>query len=259
VGSMVYSVNVQAQRAQGAANHIKVFRDGLPWDSSAFETVMADNGYTSGSGANQYEILTSDQMSSVIMTPGEDMVIIMNDQDQTFYDNLAANYSRFQRFIDNGGVILWEACDNGWAGGSMAAAGLTLPGGVTYSSNYDPTNYVVNTTSALTSGLTTTVLTGNYSSHENFSNLPENTTIYTTDTKNLPTLIEFKLNSGWVILTGQPLEWGYDRLESYSIGELYPLIYNYVLNTVAAPAAPIVRGVKMTTPDSTDNRPSHIQ
>lgn len=256
-GSSMYTVYIQANQAQGTANHIKVFRDGLPWDSSAFETVMSDYGYTEGDGENQYEILASDLMATEIMIPGQDLIIIMNDQDQTFYNNLAASYSRFERFLENGGVILWEASDMGWADGSMATAGLTLPSGVTYEYNYDETNYVVNPDSELMSGLPTT-LTGTYASHEHFLNLPEDAVIYTTDTQNLPTLVEYKYQSGWVILTGQPLEWGYDRLDEYTIGQVYPRLFDYVLGKVQQ-ASPNISRSKSLVPKDRHDIPSHVE
>lgn len=235
IGKAVYTLNVIANQAQGTANHIKVFRNRLPWDSNAFETMMTDFNYSSGPGKNQYEILPSSAMSTEIMTPGTDMIIIMNDQDQAFYDDLAASSQRLQRFIENGGVVLWEACDQGWGGGSMQAAGVGLPGGVTYTLFYDETNQVVNPTSSLMQGIPVN-LTGYYASHEHFGNLPANAIVYTTDSQNLPTLIEFQLGNGWVIITGQPLEWGYDRLDSYNIGEIYPRLFNYVLGNIQTAA-----------------------
>jgi hypothetical protein len=114
--------------------------------------------------------------------------------------------------------------------GSMQAAGLTLPGGVMYSWNYDDYNIIVDTTIApLTKGLPSQI-TGHYSSHEDFSNLPEGTIVYARSvTTNAPTLVEYKYGSGWVILTSNPLEWGYKRLDTYTVGLLYPRIIRYVL------------------------------
>jgi hypothetical protein len=141
VGHAVFTVVVHAANAGGSATHIKAFRDVLPWDTLAFEQTMAANGFTQGAGQYQYEILPSSALATEILTPGYDLVVVMNDQDQAFYNNLAAALPRVERFINNGGVVLWEASDLGWHNGSMAAAGINqLPGGVQYQHLYDPTN-----------------------------------------------------------------------------------------------------------------------
>lgn len=230
IGTAVFYLNVQNSQAQGSSMHIKLFRDNLPWNSTAFETMMQTLNITVNSAPRQYEILSSSNMSTNILQPTVDLVIISNDQSQNFYNNLAANYSRFERFIHNGGTILWEACDNGWALGLMKTAGLTLPGGVTYSGNIDGYNNILDTTTApLTRGMPSQI-TGWWASHEDFSNLPAGTIVYARSVNtNLPTLIEYKYGSGWVILTANPLEWGYDNLDTYTMGQLYPRIIEYAL------------------------------
>jgi len=230
IGTAAFYLNVRNNQAQGSSMHIKLFRDSLPWDSNAFETMMQTLNITANSQPRQYEILSSADMSTNILQPAVDLVIISNDQNQNFYNNLAANYSRFERFARNGGTILWEACDNGWAEGSMQTAGLTLPGGVTYSFNPDEYNNILDTTTApLTRGLPNPI-TGDFASHEDFSNLPAGTIIYATDvTYNSPTLVEYRYGSGWIVLTANPLEWGYDRLDTYTMGQLYPRIIEYAL------------------------------
>lgn len=143
IGQDVRFVYVRSDSAQGTASHIVVFRDYLPWDSYAFENMMTALHYTEGEGERQYSIIPSSEMANIILRPGTDLVLITNDQNQTFYNNLAGSMDRFLRFLENGGTVLWGACDEGWAGGSMQAAGITLPGGVVSSWYYDPTNYVV--------------------------------------------------------------------------------------------------------------------
>lgn len=68
----------------------------------------------------------------------------------------------------------------------------------------------------------------NYASHESFSNLPNGTTVYCTDSLGTPTLIEFNLGSGWVIVSGQPLEHQYDRIYGQAdMEKLLPRIVAY--------------------------------
>ncbi|MBD3225650.1 MAG: PKD domain-containing protein, partial [Caldithrix sp.] len=225
VGSITHRVNIGG--GAGTANHIKLFRDNLPWDSNAMTDMLESLGFTEGPGANQYEILTSDQMATAELIPGQDLVIISNDQAQTFYNNYADNQVRFNNFVYTGGSIFWEACDQGWAGGSMANAGLNLPGNLITTFDYDYWNYVPTPDLPLVSGLPTS-MDHNYASHESFSGYPDGTIIYCIDESDNPTLLEFNLGGGWVLVTGQPLEHQYDNLYGNSDMEaLLPRIVSY--------------------------------
>lgn len=222
---ITHSVNIGGGR--GTASHIKLFRDNLPWSSNATVEVLESLGFVVGTGSDTYEIISSDKMSVVSLIPGEDLVIICNDQKQTFYNNYAANQIRFTTFINNGGSMLWEACDEGWAEGSISNAGIELPGGITTIFDYDYHNYVVTPDLPLVAGLPQD-MDHNYASHESFGNIPDGTTIYTIDENGQPTLIEFNIGQGWIILTGQPLEHQYDNVYNQSDMEhLLPRIVSY--------------------------------
>ncbi len=217
--------------AQGAANHIKLFRDDLPWSSSAMDSMLEAQGYTPGTGENQYEIIPSTAFDTVTLRPGTDMIIIQNDQAQDFYERYAANMSKFNEFVQRGGVIFWEACDRGWHDGSILDAGITLPGGVSVDSTYiyDNYNLLYNPDYELVSGLPDT-LYGTFASHETFINLPENAQIFTLNMEERkPTLVLYNYGLGWVMVTGQPLEYNYDRLPEQTTGLLLPRIVNFIL------------------------------
>lgn len=203
ISAVTHSVNVGG--GAGTANHIKLFRDYYPWGLDTTVEVIEQLGFTEGSGANQYEILASTAMATVDLIPGQDLVILCNDQDQTFYNNYAASQSRFTNFVYTGGSLLWEACDLGWNYGSMSTAGIVLPGNVGYVYEYCYYNYIPTPELPLVEGLPTT-MDHNYASHESFYNLPDGATVYCTDEYGDPTLIEYSLGGGWVIMSGQPLE-----------------------------------------------------
>ncbi len=211
----------------GTASHIKLFRDNLPWGSNATVDVLESLGFTNGNGADTYEIISSDQMASVSLIPGVDLVIICNDQNQTFYNNYSANQLRFTNFVNNGGSMLWEACDMGWALGSISKAGIVLPGNITTSQEYQYNNYVLSGELPLLAGLPQS-MDHNYASHESFSNYPDGTTVYMVNEDNNPTLIEFNLGLGWIIMSGQPLEHQYDRVYNQpDMEKLLPRIVAY--------------------------------
>jgi len=224
-GSVSHILNVGG--GAGTATHVKLFRDNLPWDSYALENMLESLGFTYGQGDNTYEIISSDQMPSVSLVPGEDLVIIANDQNQGFYNNYARSQVRFTNFVYNGGALFWEACDEGWAEGSMLEAEVVLPGNLVTEFDYDYWNYVTDTNLPLISGLPNS-MDHNYASHESFSNLPDGTTIYCVNEDDEPTLIEFNFGNGWIIITGQPLEHQYDRVYgSPDMEEMLPRIVSY--------------------------------
>jgi hypothetical protein len=223
----IQTVYVQQVDAGGTANHIKFFANRDPWDSPSIYEMAEENGAVPGPGPFQYEVFTSSEMEDVELLPGIDLVIIVNDQDQRFYDKLGLCLDRFERFALNGGVILWGACDIGWGEGSMMTAGIeTLPGGVTYTQFYDHFNYNVLPDHVVMKGLGYE-LYGNYASHEYFGNLPPNAKIFTVGSTDQPTLVEYVFGYGRIIATGQPLEhgWRYD----YDIGPLLPRLIKYVM------------------------------
>ena len=227
----VITRQVSVGGGRGTANHIKLFRDALPWDSNAMVVLFDALGFVEGTGAGAYEILTSREMRSVELIPGQDLVVISNDQPQGFYDNYARNQVKFLNFVDNGGTLFWGASDEGWKEGSIAEAGINLPGSVEVHQQYESVNLVFDPSRdlPLVSGLPAS-LDGNYASHEWFANLPDGTVIYTTGIDSgQPTLIEFNWGAGWVIMTGQPLEWSYDRRDDYSMGLLLDRVIVYVL------------------------------
>lgn len=225
IGTKVHKVNIGG--GAGTANHVKLFMDGLPWDSNAMITMLKSIGFKEGPGEDQYEIIHSSEMSLTDLVPGIDLVIISNDQDQNFYNNYSANQVKFSSFVYAGGSLFWEACDEGWANGSIKDANIVLPGDVKVFFDYDFTNYIGDQNLPLVSDLPN-IMDHNYASHESFYDLPDGTTIYTIDESSNPTLIEFNLEGGWVIMTGQPLEHQYDRIYGNpDMEQLLPRIISY--------------------------------
>ena len=225
IGTITHRVNVGG--GAGTADHIKLFQDGQPWNSDAMITMLTSLGFTEGTGSNQYEVIPSVEMGTVELRPGTDLVIIANDQDDYFYQNYAANQVRFNNFVYMGGSLFWEACDKGWANGSMVDAGVVLPGNITTNYNYDYYNYITDQNLPLVSGLPDE-MDHNYASHESFTNLSDGTTIYCRDSNQLPTLIEYNLGGGWIVVTGQPLEHQYDNIYGANdMEELLPRIVSY--------------------------------
>jgi hypothetical protein len=249
VGSVTHNVNVGG--GAGTANHVKLFRDYLPWSSNATVLVLQSLGFTEGTGPDTYEIIGSNNMAVAALVPGDDLVIICNDQPQSFYDNYAASQIRFNSFVYSGGSLFWEACDQGWNYGSMQDAGIILPGSVGTIFDYDWYNYVVDPNLPLVAGLPE-AMDHNYASHESFTNLPDGTTIYCRDESMNPTLVEYGLGGGWVILSGQPLEHQYENLYGDpDMEELLPRIVSHFTGHVVERLLPV------KSPPISAKNPSH--
>lgn len=202
------SATVNVGGGFGSADHVKIFMDELPWTSNATIEVLTQLGFTAGLGSGQYEILASALMATVELVPAADLVIFANDQPQGFYSRYAEAHLRFVQFVNQGGSILWGACDQGWNGGSMAAAGLVLPGEVIPVLDVDAWNYLLDPTLALVAGMAP-AMEHNWASHESFATLPLNATVYCQNESGYATLVEFALGGGWIMLTGQPNEHQY--------------------------------------------------
>ncbi len=225
--TIVHTVNVGG--SQDNAVHIIIFRDAIPWGPevpAVLDQMLEIMEFTEGGGANEYEVLGSSEMATASLTPGEDLVIIQNDQPQAFYDEYAENQVRFLQFVSGGGTIFWEACDLGWNGGSIASAGIVLPGAIELAEYETWYNYVSLPGAPIVEGLPDE-LYGQYASHEGISNLPDGATVYTVDDAGHPTLVEYDYRGGWVIVTTQPLEHSF--YNNWTSGHVMPRVVSYVL------------------------------
>lgn len=203
-----------------AASVIIFADDTAPWDSDALSEMLKILDVN-------YSIHTSAEMATLLL-PVNKTVWIINDQPQSFYDAYAASQTRFNDFVQLGGTLLFEACDQGWNGGSIVGAGATLPGGVINSLEFYYNNTNVNPTHPMMEYVPIE-LNGSYASHNFFENLPANATILTEDEAGGATLVEYKFGQGRVIATGQPLEFHWAN--SQNPRQIYPnmIFYTFYL------------------------------
>lgn len=211
-----------------AGNHVKLFRDQPPWHSYAQDSVLVSLGFTEGPGPDQYEIIASSAMGTTSLVPGQDLVIVSGDQDQTFYDNYADNTTRFDSFVQSGGSLFLEACDEAWNFGVMDSVhNLELPGGVQANFALDLLNHNRYPGSPLLAGIPTDMI-HEYASHEWFSGLPEtpSDTVYCRDSNDNPTMAVYGFGTGRVLISGQPLEHQY-VYGSHDMQQLLPRLLAY--------------------------------
>ena len=194
------------------AASILLVQDRLPWTEN-INTVLLDSllddGYIVG-----WDMITTRELASVELSL-YDVIYIANDQSTDTYNRLKNVSDRITAFAEDGGVVVYGACDHGWASGDISYA---LPGGVTIENYYSNRNYIANphhyvVTGALTDRkpISNELLYSTYSSHTYFTNLPDGTVSILEDANGRPTLVEYPVGNGYVIASGLTWEYTYVR------------------------------------------------
>ena len=192
-----------------------LIEDTAPWRTNTnaeLLTSLVNRGYIA-----YWDRISSSKLDSADLSK-YGIILIANDQNSATYKNIVANKNNLQIFARDGGVLLYGACDQGWSSGSIDAALLE---GIAKGNYYSYRNYIVNAdhpivTGALTDGisLTNELLYHNYTSHTYFTSLPEGSNIILQDANGNPTLVEYEVGSGYVIVSG--LTWEHNAKYEYN-------------------------------------------
>ncbi len=184
--------------------------DALPWKENTNSTVLSSMGveFTKTTTAK----FLNENLGNY------SILIFANDQSFSTYENYSSFMNRVEDFAWLGGVVVFGACDSGWANGQLNTA---LPGGVTKTTRYEYKNYIVDADHPIVknSGLTDTDLYSNYCSHVCFneSTLPAGSNVILRDTtKKEPTLVEYPIGDGAVIASGLTWEHNYGHYKDNS-------------------------------------------
>lgn len=227
---------------------VLLIQTALPWNSNANTEILSSLGYT-------YEVTDFSGLANHNLWDYQ-IVLIVNDQIQAFYDAYAANYQIFEDYVKSGGTLVFFACDHGWAGGNNYT---NLPGGIQVGDLYDSFNYIADgasthpiiTGSLRTNGTIRTKLTdadleGTYASHNYFieNTLPTGSDIiFRSSQTNAPTLVRYQLDKGYVIASGLTWEFTYDRYQGdgvrYGFGRALPDVFLYAFSIAAQTAQPL--------------------
>ncbi|MBQ7172880.1 MAG: choice-of-anchor L domain-containing protein [Clostridia bacterium] len=191
---------------------ILLVQDRFPWTTNANADILnrlKNTGYIT-----DWDVTTTANFGSVNLSD-YNVIYIANDQTTATYDQLANFDASITEFVEAGGVVVYGACDHGWAAGNISYA---LPGGVTKGNYYSWHNYIANPTHPIVTGeltdgqaLTDELLYSTYSSHTYFNNLPGDAGVILVDANACPTLVEYSLGNGKVIVSGLTWEYTYVR------------------------------------------------
>ena len=249
---------------EGAVPDILLIQTAIPWNSNANTIVLDQLGYT-------YKAIDMTEVPSTNIGDYQ-VVLIVNDQNQAFYDNYANNYQAFVDYVQAGGVLVFFACDKGWANGDNHT---DLPGGIKVGDEYQNFNVIVDSThpiitQELTANanrpLTNADLNSTYCSHNYFmeNSLPDGARIILRDSNhNYPTLVEYRLDNGRVIASGLTWEYTYDRYTGpgvrFGFGRALPDVFKYAFSVATGGQTPkdkITLGIYPEDNWTAQNRPS---
>ena len=201
---------------------VLLIQDRMPWDHNDNVLLLnhlKDAGYILG-----WDMVTTSTFRAADLA-GYSVVMIANDQTTGAYDRLAALHDALTSYVRAGGVVIYGACDSGWAGGDIRSP---LPGGVVKENFYSRYNYIADRLHPIVTGamtdqkaLTDALLYGNYCSHTYFHSdtIPADANIILRDAYGNPTLVEYAIGDGHVIASGLTWEFYYNR-NAYEGGSL---------------------------------------
>ncbi|MGM0581172.1 MAG: S8 family serine peptidase, partial [Bacteroidota bacterium] len=131
-----------------------------------------------------------------------DLIITTGDQTTQYYEDLSAQVTKLESFVNNGGTVQYQVATQG--------ADVQLAGGVeSIYGNKESFNIVKDSLHPIVSGLPE-LLEGSSANHNYLNNLPENaSSIVDTEVSGVPTLVEYQIGSGKVIATGMTVEFLY--------------------------------------------------
>lgn len=206
---------VKSLRNDKNQKRVLLIQDNLPWNTNSNAEVL--------SGITEYDLVSTSEFLTVDLSLYA-VVVFANDQSFDMYENYKTFKEYLEKFASLGGVIVFGACDGGWAEGELTEE---LPGGVTKSDYQSYRNYISDSTHPIVTGELTDKdvlkdedLYENFVSHIYFndSSLPVGSKTILKNENGLPTLVEYPLGEGRVIASG--LTWEFNYVHG---GESHPL------------------------------------
>jgi hypothetical protein len=194
---------------------ILLIQTGPPWNTTSNEIVLPQIGKT------YYKVDMSQINTSLI--EGYQVVLIVSDQVQSFYNFYQTNYQTFYDYVNSGGTLLFFSCFSGWQEGILNA---DLPGGV-HVNGFDSGSWYLSDDEIILSShpIVTGELGDNVTINNNdldstcsqtsfgyFSNLPTDAKIIFAkkgSNGQEPTMIEYKIGKGTILASLNPWEYFY--------------------------------------------------
>jgi hypothetical protein len=191
-------------------NSVLIIQDNYPWGYDSIQQILTSH-------AIPYDQVDSSYMATIDLAAYE-LVIIPGDQSVTFYDTWDTNLSRFEVYVQAGGAL--------WLSSTKYNLSLMLPGGALSQPWSTSTNNVILPEHPWVANVPPVIdqfygISDNY-----FTNLyPNSVVVAEAWDNNGPTLIDYQIGAGRILVTGQILEPG------WAVGANYaPILENSLLD-----------------------------
>jgi hypothetical protein len=233
--SIIYQTtnfNLLTLAEEGNAD-ILLIQTGPPWDTTSNESVLPAIGKT-------YKKVDMSELTPSLINNYQ-VVLIVNDQVQSFYDLYKNNYQTFYDYVNSGGTLVFFACYAGWQNGVLNEK---LPGEVTVNGyiggdsewEFSDDEIVSIDHPIITGELNDNIYLNNndldstcdQTSFGYFSNLPNDTRIiFAKKSSNgqKPTMIEYKIGKGTVLASMNPWEFYY---QYYNVGSYCQANFSHI-------------------------------
>ncbi|NJE01328.1 pyrolysin [Thermococcus sp. JdF3] len=181
--------------------NVLILKNSDAWGTPAVEDTLTDMGVP-------YDVMTSTELQSKTsqnLIDAYDMIIIVSDQSQDFYDEIGPQMGKLEDYVRAGRVLEIHAANWGWGGGVWTTP---LPRDVTLTKSYSRRDYVI---------ANNTTLASSYASHAYLNNLPADAEIITvqapsgTPEYGRPSTAVYTLGNGRVFVTGLTIEYSVAR------------------------------------------------
>ncbi len=196
---------------------VLIIQDFEPWGLDSVKQVLTALDIP-------FHEINSSQMATADFAPYS-LIVVSSVQGDPFYTNWNANIARITQFVGDGGWLMLNACTQ------PNTIVPLVPGGTIANSELDGINHVAEPGHPWVRGVPTP-LVDSFSSHNYFTNLlPGTTVVATSDINGLPTLLDYELGFGRVMVSGMPLEFAWENawdaapiLEN-AIRDMHPAIF----------------------------------
>ncbi len=217
--------------------NVLILKNVNAWNSPAVEGTLTDMGvpYDVMSGMELQNKTAQDLIDTY------DMIIIVSDQPQSFYDQIGPQMGKLEDYVKAGKVLEIHAANWGWNGGLWTTP---LPRNVTIVQSYSSYDYVI---------ANNTTLYSNYASHGYFVGLPADAEIITVQALTgspdygKPSTAIYTLGNGKVFVTGLTIEYSVARKGPEWKAFYTEMIMNNLGYSRMAPTpeAPVHRGINV--------------
>ena len=238
--TMVFSLNLFPAAKVDAAGgkQVLLIQSGMYWGGSVNGEILT--GFQTAGIITGYDVHTFTEVNAADFDLSGYALVMIADAQMDISGYTETTRSKLEAYAQAGGNILFGACRM-----SGQAFSALLPGGVSSSVILEANNLIVDTSNPIVNGefsdfsaLTDSDLNGNSCSHVSFdeATLPAGSNIILKAASNgYPTLAEFPLGSGHVIVSGLTWEFYYQYESTFAKKAYDDLILSFLLELQAAP------------------------